>query len=101
MNKSMVLIRESLLKDLHRKNKDGVPVLHLLRVYDLPLSAPTLTKLIGFYNLMLDSKGEVHNTIHKSLFPPWLIEDMQYHNTKTWIYLGKMPIGEWEQLKRV
>ena len=91
MNKRRKLIRRSLLIELADLRLKGVPVLKLLRDYDLELSPPHLTKQLDYYN-MFKNKAEVVN----SLFPEWLndIDNIQ-EQPATAKYDGMFPWGEW------
>lgn len=97
MARPMLLIKESLLKELYAKHKDGVKYNTLIKNYDLPLSGPTLRKLIRYYSIMQNANPAVSDTIYESLFPQWLTEEVQYQDAAEWVYIGAMPLGEWEQ----
>lgn len=104
MARPMVLIKRNLLKEMYDKYEQGVPVLKLIAQYRLEdsITAPTLTKLLGYYENMHKlkadkSKKAIALTIDHSLFPEWL-ENSIFNVTTApslYSYSGKMPLGSW------
>lgn len=101
MARPMLLMQESLLHELYSKHKDGVKYNTLIRNYDLPLTGPTLRKLLKYYNVMQSADQQVGDTIRASLFPEWLTEELQYQDAAEWVYRGTMPLGNWEKREKV
>lgn len=97
MARPMLLMKENLLDELYNKHKDGVKYNTLIAKYDLPVSGPTLKKLLKYYTVMQNSDIEVKRIIYASLFPKWLKEELQYQNAAKWVYIGTMPLGNWEE----
>lgn len=98
MARPMILIQEDLLNQLSNRYATGVPICKLIKQYDLPITPPTLTKLIS-YNLMCDEVSyDIAKIIHNSLFPEWLSsqDKLVLKQSSEWRYIGKMPLGKWE-----
>lgn len=99
MARPMVLMQEDLLNEIWYKHAQGVPVLAVIRQFDLDgkITAPTLTKLLSYVTAMQDSSEEVSNLIYKSLFPVWLTDNeaIIVTNPPDFYYTGKMPLGRW------
>lgn len=105
MARPMVLIKQPLLVELFEKYAQGVPVLALIRQYriDGKITAPTLTKLLGYMSNLeqagnnLNANEQLYDLIHASLFPSWLNETTKpiMSSPSSYIYVGKMPIGKW------
>lgn len=106
MARPMKLIEHELLMELYHKYKDGVPVSKLLIKYDLPLTHPTVSKLISYYALYVKKyeEGEIQlaNIVKQSLFPIWseFSKTTIMQQPDDWKYIGKMPFGCWEQVER-
>lgn len=103
MARPMILIKEPLLRQLWLANEEGIPLSKLLRKHHIPVSAPTLAKLLNFM-AMADNDtidAALSKTINASVFPEWLATEngsivVQPEN---WHYRGKMPFGYWEWSK--
>jgi len=101
MARPTILMQECVLSDIWRKHQDGVPVLALIRQYDIGdiITAPTLTKLIKCMTLMENAVPEVEELIYNSLFPRWLLAEEDNLTVVTQpkgvFYKGVMPMGEW------
>ena len=100
MARPMLLMQPNLLRELHYKSAQGVPVLVLIRSYKLEgvLTAPTLSKLLS-YMLAIDNSQDsrIKDIISKSLFPQWLVEQKEViaATPNEWVYSGRMPLGVW------
>lgn len=100
MARPMVLMQEDTLNELWYKHAQGVPVLAIIRQYNLEgkITAPTLTKLLSYMTAMQDASDAVNAIIHASLFPRWLTDNdakLIMTNPQEWYYTGKMPLGQW------
>jgi len=100
MARPMILIKRPLLEQLLISNTEGVPVCALLRKHHLPITPPTLTKLLNYLAMAQDSRVElaVKQTIEASIFPEWLNGDTGnvISQEPNWFYTGRMPFGKWE-----
>ena len=100
MSRPRILISKPLLNELYLKHIDGVKYLTLTKKYNLPISSPTLKTLLKFYDISqtigFDTKTK--GIILDSLFPPWLIENIQTQDQSEWLYRGDMPFGYWEKI---
>lgn len=103
MARPMILIKETLLRKLWLANEEGVPLSKLLRKHNIPVSAPTLAKLVNFMAMADNTEIDIklQNIIKASVFPEWLAIEagsiaIQPEN---WHYRGKMPFGYWEWSK--
>lgn len=103
MARPMLLIKEPLLRQLWLANEEGIPLSKLLRKHHIPLSPPTLAKLINFMSIIdsIQLEAGLRDIVYKSVFPQWLaIENGSVHKQpENWHYRGKMPFGYWEQSK--
>ncbi len=97
MARPMILIEEALLKELYTKHKDGVKYNTLIKHYDLDITGPTIKKLLYFYDFMVTSEPVLSSMIRKSLFPKWLVNEVQQQKPGEWAYAGTMPIGSWKE----
>lgn len=113
MARPMLLMNKDMLTTLHIRFSQGVPVLKLIRQFNLELhiTAPTLSKLLSYKNAMLKSQPEVSQIIEASLFPEWLDKAQPTKHNRVmfndklaiasspsnWYYTGKMPLGQWKQ----
>lgn len=102
MARPMVLMQEDTLNELAYKYAQGVPVLAVIRQFNLEgkITAPTLTKLLSYMTAMQaeSASTEVAAIIYDSLFPKWLSDNEQnliMSNPPEWYYTGKMPLGKW------
>ena len=97
MARPMVLVHEKLLEEIHAKHSQGVPVLKLIRHYELEgeITAPTLTKLLSYMTIKETAEEKVKSIIHKSLFPNWLSNMSPATSPPSYYYAGKMPLGTW------
>lgn len=99
MPRPMCLIKKPLLEKLSMAYVEGVPITKLIRKHALPVTPPTLTKLINYFLIAQDSRRDnnAKEIIVKSLFPEWLaIESGSVHTQPAnWHYTGRMPFGEW------
>lgn len=94
MPKPLKLLREDVLKEIAKrhiiKRQPVYRLMSALRDKGIPISQPTLSKLICAYNLL------PNDVVYKSLFPPWLEEPMQTQDPYDWCYSGMFPYGEWQ-----
>lgn len=99
MARPMCLIKKPLLEEIALKHYEGVPITRLIRKYHLPLTPPTLTKLVNYFLLAQDSSKSqaAKDLIYASLFPEWLLTEAGSVHTQppNWHYNGRMPLGEW------
>lgn len=104
MARPMLLVQEDIISDIWAKANDGVPLEALIRQYELPITSPTLKKLLGHVTALENADGkeeltEVYDLIYASLFPEWLIanEDkpVVQQPEKVWYYDGLFPVGKW------
>lgn len=100
MARPMVLMQEDLLNEIWYKHAQGVPVLAVIRQFDLDgkITAPTLTKLLSYVTAMESSSDDtVSDIIYASLFPVWLTDNeaIIVTNPPDFYYTGKMPLGRW------
>lgn len=95
----MYLIQQPLLTTLAEQAKIGVPVKVLVRKYELDITSPTLSKLIGHMQAYLDcSNPKSKAIIEASLFPNWLMfrDDKQLvRQPPSYKYEGSFPLGKW------
>ena len=97
MARSMILIQQELLSKVYEEHKLGVNFCLLIRNHKLPMTPPTITKLVNHYSAMMDTTNdELREVIRASLFPVWLNETIKYQDTARWVYRGSMPTGHWE-----
>jgi len=108
MSRSMVLIAPYQLSRLYKEFKLGVPVRLLVKKNELPLSPPTLSKLLNMYDkyiVALENKqDQVAEIINYSLFPPFVSNGAEHITgvvvqPDNWIYTGKMPLGIWVKIE--
>lgn len=103
MARPMILIKEPLLRKIWLANEEGIPLSKLLRKYRIPVSAPTLAKLVNFMAMAdnTDIEAKLQATVKASVFPEWLaIEEGSIAvQPENWHYRGKMPFGYWEWSK--
>lgn len=106
MARPMLLIKPEVLEEMYDKFKDGVPVLKLMRIYNLvdALTPPTLAKLLKTvkqYYAMQDD--EIRKDIGKSLYPNWIktSEAIVAYQPSNWYYTGSFPIGKWVKREEV
>lgn len=101
MARPMILIKEPLLRKLWLANEEGIPLSKLLRKHYIPVSAPTLAKLVSFMAMADNTEIDksLQDTIKASVFPEWLaIEEGSIAvQPANWHYRGKMPFGYWER----
>jgi hypothetical protein len=98
MARPMILINEKLLVELYDKYVAGVKYETLIRKCDLPITGPTLKKRLNFYEHMLATQRnapEISEKIRRSIFPQWLVDDVEVQDSSMWQYEGVMPLGEW------
>lgn len=99
MARPMILIKKPLLEQMLLAHTEGVPISHLIRKHHLPITPPTLTKLLSHLSLAKDSKvtPEIKAIIEASLFPEWLALETGSVVTQeaNWHYTGRMPLGSW------
>lgn len=100
MARPMILIKQSKLDELWYKVAEGVPLCKLIRMHNLKITHPTLSKLIDYVSAAdscTDSKAQ--KLILASLYPAWLEEyDTDVvKQPSDWRYEGKMPLGKWVQ----
>ncbi|PIR06649.1 MAG: hypothetical protein COV55_02745 [Candidatus Komeilibacteria bacterium CG11_big_fil_rev_8_21_14_0_20_36_20] len=104
MGRPITLIQESLLENMHTKYSFGVPVLKLIKEYNLEgsITPPTLAKLFSYVSALHNENTpkEVSATIYNSLYPKWLAKESKkvVSNPSSVVYVGKMPLGRWEVL---
>ncbi len=95
----MILIKQPLLETILLAHTEGVPISKLIRKHHLPITPPTLTKLLSHLSLAKDSKIEpaTKARIEASLFPEWLNTELGSVVTQepNWHYSGRMPLGSW------
>lgn len=103
MARPMILMRPQLLNAIHAEHKLGVPVVKLLKRYNLNITSPTLAKLLTYRRMLDKANSEADVTtaeiIQASLYPAWLVNqsnDIMYQPA-THYYTGTMPLGEWRQ----
>lgn len=98
MARPMLLIKRELLEKLWYKHAEGVGISKLISIHNLPLTPPTLTKLI-LYVCKADEAAtdEIGKIITDSLYPRWLEEAKEdvVKQCSDWRYEGKMPLGKW------
>lgn len=96
----MILIKQPLLTNIMLAHYEGVPVCALIRKHHLPITPPTLAKLINYMSMAKDSQiaDDAKQRILASLFPDWLIplEGSVHTQEPNWHYKGRMPFGEWQ-----
>lgn len=98
MARPMILIKPTLLEELYNNNQLGVPVSALIRKHELPVTPPTLARLLDFFHLAKDSTPEAAQIIRASLFPAWLLtqeDNVAIQDSQLVKYQGKMPLGTW------
>ena len=93
------LLSETILADLLYKSDLGVPHSKLIRDMNLDVSLPHLTKLIGWYKQSEEAEVNAH-FIRASLFPPWIVENINGMQCQpdTYTYKGLFPFGEWKRI---
>lgn len=107
MARPTILMQEDLLSEIWAKYNQGVPVLTLIKQYEIEdiITPPTLTKLLKYVsaleNINPEGPQEAYELIYNSLFPTWI---GGYNSCcpivtqpKTWKYIGNMPFGKWEK----
>lgn len=102
----MILIKREKLDKLYDGWIQGVPYSKLIRMHNLNITHPTLSKLMEYFStyqcIATCEKPEANTAegiILASLFPDWL---SQYDTDvvkqpSDWRYEGKMPLGKWVQ----
>ena len=95
MGRPYVLVEEKTLKKLYKKHMMGVKYRTLIRLHELNIAPGTLIKLLDCYDEMQATDQETKKRIRNSLFPEWLVENVQSQNPSEWIYDGKFPLGQW------
>jgi len=99
MARPMILIKQPLLEQMLLAYTEGVPISKLIRKHHLPITQPTLTKLLSHLSLAKDSKVDpaTKAAVEASLFPEWLGEETGSVVTQSpnWHYTGRMPLGSW------
>ncbi len=100
MARAMILMKRDKLQKIYAERQLGVNYSALVRNHELPMTDPTLSKLLGHYDAYMETRiDEVRDIIHGSLFPVWLTESAEtyvYQDTAKWVYRGVMPLGRWE-----
>lgn len=95
----MYLIQKPLLTTIAEEAKIGVPHATLVTKYSLPITPPTLSKLIKHMRAYLDCvEPKSQAIIEASLFPNWLMyrdQDNVVRQPTTYKYDGKFPLGRW------
>lgn len=101
MARPMILICKHLLEQLYYESTMGVGISKLLDKYALPITHPTLAKLLSYMDALNEVKEckEVYDTIHASLFPAWIEAWLTPHGCVTqpaeYKYEGTFPLGKW------
>ena len=98
----MILIERTLLATLTQEASLGVPVATLTKKHNLPITAPTLSKMISHMNALNQSENpQVKALIEKSLFPEWArftSEDRLIKQSMMYNYNGLFPLGQWVKI---
>ncbi len=78
MARPMILMQEYLLSLLWNKYHMGVPVTTIIKQESIPLTPPTLTKLLKHMSLLeqeeMKENPDTYQIIYDSLFPKWLTD---------------------------
>ena len=84
------LITSRVLKALYMKTEQGIPLKRAMRQLNIPLTQPTVKKLLTHYSINSD-------ITRASIFPPWLSEDGPpvQEQPQDWVYQGYFPLGVW------
>ncbi len=96
MARPMILIERDMLTGLYDENLLGVPYAVLVRVHKLQMTAPTLSKLLEYFDTYNTVPDALREQIGNSLFPEWLTE-VEQKQPPDWFYVGVMPHGKWER----
>lgn len=107
MARPYILIQKEILYEIEDLYFKGVATRKLVRQYNLTIASPTLQRLLTYLTLAERSmsKGDLalstRETIHSSLFPPWLEEkdSDEVSQPHDWFYEGNMPLGKWVKRK--
>lgn len=97
MARPVILIQEQILSELYDKHKEGFKYNTMLRKYKLHITAPTIKKLIMCYSIYVNVDDNTKHIVYKSLFPEWLVRQVQLQNTVNWVYKGTFPLGSWQR----
>lgn len=101
MARPKILIKEDLLKKLHEELLLGVKYSTLIDRHDLNVAPATIQKILSHYAMYLVSKEEAKSAIKESLFPEWLVDNVQRQDTSEYAYIGNMPTGRWVARRKI